>query len=326
MIAKVINPFLSELMPASSKLPRELLTGDSISVKHGVVNNSWQNAQGSIYDILKAHCDTPTWNELYVEDREDGVHVVYRPIPALTLTPDANGQRKIMSDAPDPVYGDVPGALVHSLNSSRGDGGVANFYWVNNSRFDLIDEMQRKLSAIPSGDKSVMLDEYANSNPRYYGTRPLYSETQQGDERIVNMGSGQDTPAQGERNGQMEEWITKRRKQLMAMNRDNVVFEAGHAVVKGGPVRRSDKDVMKPDHFALPAGKELLRAGDYATFYMGQLRWSAYCFQVDHEFRPFEGYTTTLNFERGEGFAARMVSESGTQSPWMAEQARGAGG
>ena len=310
MIAKIINPHIKGLMPENSPLPKELKTGDSISVKHGKVNNSFHNQQGSIYDILKFHGDVGIWNELYTEDREDGVHVVYRPIPALNLNKPGGPvkDRKIQDDAPDPIYCEIPDGDIQSLSVARTDSNVANFYWVNNSRFDMIDDLQRKLAAIPKDDSTVSLHEYPNTAVKYYGVRPMYGETQQADDKIEYMGSGLDKDGQEKRASYMEEWITRRRRLMMEMNKDNVVLERGSARIKGGPMR--------------PDGKEAMKAGDYARIKMGRVTSDAYVIQIDHEFLPFQSYITTLSFERGEGFAVRASMEGGVSSPWLAEQAR----
>lgn len=313
MVDKVINPHLDGFMPPYTPMPRKLETGDSIAVKHGVVNNSYQAMQGSIYDILRFHGDVGVWNELYTEDREDGVHVVYRPIPALHLTmPDGAKTRKIQDDAPDPIYCEVADHLIKSLNVSRSDSDVANFYWVNNTRFDLIDDMQRKLASIPADDGKVSLKEYPNTAVKYYGVRPMYAETQQGDDGITNYNSGLPEKEHDARSKKQESWIDRRRRQMIEMNRDNVIFEKGSAVVKGG--------LMRPD------GTEAMKAGDYARFLTGRITWDAYVVQVDHDFQPFQSYTQTLIFERGENFATRTTMESGVSAPWLAEQARRAGG
>jgi hypothetical protein len=48
--------------------------------------------------------------------------------------------------------------------------------------------------------------------------------------------------------------------------------------------------------------------------------WDAYIVQVDQEFIPYQGYVTTLTFERGEGFALRTAMEGQSSSPWLVEQ------
>ena len=304
----VINPFLANLMPEHTDMPREIQTGDSISVKHGKIGNAPQNEQGSIYDILKRHGDVGIWNELYVEDREDGVHCVYRPVPAMHLTkPDGAKSRLIQGDAVEPPFVAVLDEIVSSVSVARSDAGVANFYWVNNTKYDLIDEMTRKLMSIPSSDKRAVLKDYPNSAAKYYGTRPMYAETMQSDDNITYDGSGLAPDAQGKRTTQQESWVMNRLRIMSEMNKDNVVFERGSARVKGG--------LMRPD------GKESMKAGDYALFKLGRLEWQAYVVQIDHEFSPMQSYTQTLMFERGEGFVARTKMEGGIQSPWLAEQA-----
>lgn len=306
-VEKIINPQIARFMPENTPMPKQLEVGDTISVKQGMVNLSYQEMQGSIYDILKFHGDVGVWNELYTEDREDGVHVVYRATPALLLSPKADGSRKIMEDAPDPVYVSVPDGQIVSISVARSDATVANFFWVNNSRFDMIDDMQRKLSAIPADDGRVSLKEYPNASPKYYGTRPMYAETQQGDNGITNMTSGLPAEAQAQRSTLQEAWIDKRRRQMLEMNKDNVVYERGSARVKGG--------LMHAD------GKECMKAGDYAEFYMGNLYCEAYVVQIDDEFIPYQGYTATLSIERCTGFAERSGLDTGIKSPWLSEQA-----
>lgn len=305
MIEKVINPHIARFIPENSPMPKKIETGDGVTVKHGTVNLSYQEIQGSIYDFLKGHSDQP-WNELYVEDRQDGVHLVYRPQPALRLSGDAK-DRKIMPDAPDPVYVPITDSNIQSYSVSRTDNTVANFYWVTSPRFDLISDMQRKQASIPADDGTVSLKDYPNAAMKYYGTRPLYAETQHGEDTVTNQTSGQDQKGQDSRDNKQFSWIERRRMQLMDINRDNVVLERGSARIKGGPMRRD--------------GKEAMKAGDYALFQFGTITSEAYVTQIDDEFLPFQSYITTLNFERGTGFAERVKMESGRASPWLAEQA-----
>jgi hypothetical protein len=315
MVEKIINPHLAGFLPDTlpSDIPKKIQTGDSISVKHGSVNQSFQSMQGSLWDIMRLHGDVGVWNELYVEDREDGVHCVYRAIPALHLTaPDGSADRKIQDDAPDPVYVPVLDEQVVSMSVMRTDATVANFYWVNNSRFDLIDDMQRKLSAIAENSETVSTREYPNTAVKYYGVRPMYAETQQAGDEITNQQSGQPEKEHDERSVKQEAWIERRRRHMVEMNRDNVVLERGTARIKGGIMR--------------PGGEEMLKAGDYASFVVGRMVWDAYIVQVDQEFIPYQGYFTTLTFERGEGFALRTAMEGQSSSPWLVEQSSRFGG
>ena len=313
MVQKVINPHIKAFMPEHTPMPKELQTGDSIAVKHGMVNQSFQEMQGSIYDILKFHGDVGVWNELYTEDREDGVHVVYRPMPALLLSPPKGAKsRKIMDDAPDPTYVTVQDSFVVNYSPERADDNVANFYWVANSRFDMIDDVQRRMASIPSGDARVSLKDYPNASPKYYGVRPMYAETQQGGDGITNMTGGLPEPEHNARGDLQEAWIDKRRRQMLEINKDNVVYERGTVRIKGGPMRDTDAK----------GNMECMKAGDYARFQFGNVESEAYVTQIEDEFIPFQSYHTTLTFERGTGFAVRVGMEGGINSPWLAEQSR----
>lgn len=61
MVEKILNPHLKGFMPEHSPMPKELKL--DISVTHGVINNSYQNQQGSIYDLMKFYGDVGIWNE-----------------------------------------------------------------------------------------------------------------------------------------------------------------------------------------------------------------------------------------------------------------------
>lgn len=306
-VDKVINPHLAGLMPEGSRLPTQITLGDGIAVKHGVVNNNYQNAQGSAYQIMSTYGDVGIWNELYTEDREDGVHCVYRPIPAFLLSVMAGrDSAKIQDDAPTPPVALIKDHMIKSINEGRSDANVANFFWVNNSKFDLIDDIVRKQFGLAANDGTVSQAEYPNSAVKYYGMRPMYAETQQGEDSIKNMASNLPATEHEARSGLQMSWIDNRRRIMAEMNKDNVVYERGQAVVKGGPTR-------------LGTQGELIKAGDYAAFVEGTVLHMAYVYQVDHEFLPFRSYTTTLQFDRGEGFAVRASMEG---SPWLSEQAR----
>lgn len=309
VIERVINPFIEKFMPEHTPMPRSIQTGDSLQVKHGVINNSYQNQDGSsVYDLMTFHGDVGTWNELYIEDRDDGVHCVYRPVPSLLLTRSENdADGLVQDDAVMPPVVTIDDSLIVSLTTARSDANVANFFWVNNARYDLISDQARKMAALSEGDSRVSLENYPNSAVKYYAVRPMYAETQQSGDGVTNAGSGLNEPQQSQRTGEQMSWIESRLRILRETNKDNVVYERGTAVVKGGLMR--------------PNSTELLKAGDYVKFVIGKVEFMAYVVQLDDDFSPFQGYTTTITFERGEGFAERVKMEGGRMSPWLAEQA-----
>lgn len=311
IINNVINPHMAGFMPPAAPV-KQLTVGEHVSVAQGMVNLSHQNMEGAIYDVLTRHLDVGHWQELYTEDYEDATHVVFRSIPAIKLrTSTGDGYEKIIPDAPDPVFVDIQDIEVQSYSVARTDLTVANFFWVNNVKFDVVSEIYRKLSALPPNDRTVSIYDYPNAAEKYYGTRAMFGQTNLGYEGLINMLSGLKEPNSVEREVKMVDWITKRRIELLELNKDNAVFERGSVRVKGGPMRGSG---------------EHMKAGDYAVLQFGNIIHEAYVVQIDDEFVPYQGYHTTLTFERSNGFAVRTSMGSGKQAPWLAEQVKYIGG
>lgn len=309
IVEKVINPYLDKMLPDTwDGVPRMIQTGKSISVKHGVIGAGAQQQQGTLYDIMKRYGDVGIWNELYTEDREDGVHCVYRSVPSIHLThPKGATSDLIMEDALEPIFVNVPDELVESISQARTDANVANFFWVESTIAELQTDIQRKLAAIPQNDSRVVIKDYANNDAKYYGLRPMYGNTMQYGDKTTYTLTGLDKDGQEKRETILESWVDKRRRQMMELNKDNVVFERGTARVKGG--------IMRPD------GKEMLKAGDYVVFHMGVLTFMAYVVGVDHDFQNFNSYTTTITFDRATGFVERIQAGFGKASPWLGERA-----
>jgi hypothetical protein len=296
IIQTILNPYLANLMPSNSPNPATIQL--DMTVSHGVTSiQGPQNQEGSIYNLLRTYGDVGIWNELYLDDREDGVYCVYRPVPAL----DASGNL-IQSDAPNPVYWDLPDTDVISLNVSRSDANVANYYWVRAPRFDLVDSLYQQQFAIQgAAADTVLLGTYANSSSNLYGTRVMYGETQQGGDEVGSMASGLPKAQQATRNASMANWTADRRAIMVNQNKDNVLFERGAIRVRGN---------------------ENIKAGMYVRLRRGQFRSSYYVVQVDHEFIPFQGFFSTLIVERGTGFIERAKRNgSGGDSPYLAEMA-----
>jgi len=293
VIEKIVNPYLAALLPAKSPLPASITMAST--VQHGTTSISGeQNAQGSIYEILRQYTDVGAWNELYVEDREDGVYCVYRPNPSRDL----NGQL-IQSDATDPGTIDVLASDIMSISVSRTDANVANFYWVRAPRFDLVSDIQRQLLASTEDPASILQTSYENSQAALYGIRPLYADTQMGGDGVETLNSGLPTAQQTQRDTSMVGWVNSRRAILLAQNKDNVVLESGTITMRG---------------------REDAKAGMTLRVTQGRFIMHFYIVEVAQNISPFNACVTTLSVERGDGFVQR-VRRGSAQSPYLQEQA-----
>ncbi|EPT1451933.1 hypothetical protein ACVOZ6_003521 [Escherichia coli] len=298
LLDKAINPLLDTLIPPFNGVPRTIQADIQAT---GMMNNSYMNQEGNVFDLLRQFLDVGNWNELFIEDREEGVFLVWRPLPYYDLTT-GNSTQPLTQE---PVTVTIADNEIVNLRQSRNDEAVFNYYWVTNQRFDMADDMYRRQEAYMAGGTTETM-EYPNTAHKYYGIRALYADTVMGPEDVNNMTSGLDEQAQAQRGDAYMDWINLRRKSLIENNHDNVVLEKGVIEMKGGPMR--------------PDGATALRAGDQIKVLDGLLAWEGYCTSVQDSFQPYRSYRTTLQFERGLGFATR-VSTQGGRSPWLKEQA-----
>lgn len=294
VVEKCINPFLAKMLPDSFPLPRELKL--DITVKHGTTSPGIQSHQGTFFELLRQFCDVGPWNEMFLEDRQDGVYLVFRPAPFLTAADDP--PKKIQADAPDPVYVDVTAEDLVSINASRSDQNVSNYYWVRAPRFDLVDNwITQSWAATGSSRDTVILADYTNSQEKLYGTRVMQAETALGNdaEQTLNTGAKSDGVERQARN--MVDWVNTRRKVLVDANKDNVLFERGSLRLRGN---------------------EAIKPGTYVRLTRGTVSALYYAMDVQHELVPFFGWTTTVSYDRGTGFV-RRVQHGG--SPYLSELA-----
>jgi hypothetical protein len=298
VLDKVINPLLHTLIPENNGMPRDIKLD---AQAEGQLTNSYNNQQGSVYDLLKAFLDVGIWNELYIDDREDGVYLVWRPVPAFDLmTGDPTQQL-----AQAPFVGTLQDNFITQIRQARKDEAVFNFYWATNTNFDLIGDSFLQAQAMNINLHQPTL-KYPNTAQKYYGIRAMYADSVMGPDDVTNMNTGLPEEQQSERDQRMTQWIIDRRDVMVNNNKDNVVLEYGSIEMKGGPSRDGTTDALK--------------AGDYATVLDGRLTWQAYITTMQDNFLPFRGYSSTLGFERGNGFAWRVSDAAGT-SPWLRDQA-----
>lgn len=299
LLDKAINPLLDTLLPKNNGVPRVIKPDLQAS---GSVSDSWMNQEGSVYDLMKQYLDVGVWNELFIEDREDGVYLVWRPVPAIDLMTG----RAIQNLPQPPKNGTVPDGYISDIRQTRNDSSVYNYYWVTNSRFAMVDDIYRKVEAIMAGGTQQTM-EYPNTAKKYYGVRAMYADSVMSPDDVTSVSSGLEQNPQEQRRGYMLDWINDRRGIMIQSNKDNVVLEFGALSMKGGPTRDNSTDA--------------LRSGDYLTVLDGKITWSAYIMSVQDNFIPYNSYSTSLEFARGTGFAERVSSTGGGVSPWLKEQA-----
>ncbi|MFP3604691.1 hypothetical protein [Paraburkholderia sp. SIMBA_053] len=293
VVSSIMNPFLGSLMPPNSPNPTAIKL--DVSVANGVVDvGGAQNQQGTIHGLLSYFGDVGVFNEIYLEDREDGVYCVYRPTPFK----DINGN-VIQPDAQNLTPVDIDARDVIALNVSRGDENVSNYYWTRAPRFELVDNIISQQFAIGADPQSVDLGHYANSAEQFYGVRMLETETQQGGNDVATMSSGQPAAQQATRSASMMNWINNRRAIVVASNKDNVLLERGTARIRAN---------------------ETVKPGSYVRIVRGSFSSTFYVVGVDLDYIPYQGLFQTLTFERGTGFVKRVTAGAGVQSPYNAER------
>ena len=289
VVTKVLNPYIAKMLPENATLPSSIQL--DATVKGGTVSPGIQTQEGTIFELLRQYGDVGAWNELFIEDRDDGVFCVYRPNPYLDVT---TGE-KIQADAPDPVYVDVDHIDVMALRVSRSDANVSNFYWVESPRFNLITDSYRRQATAAANDPTVVLKDYPNSDAKLYGNRVLRVATQQGGSDMKTHNTGGRAADVQSLEKSAAGWIDGRRRILVESNRDNVLMEHG-------TIRMRGREDIKPGRYLR------LHRGDFEAIY--------YITQVEHEFVPFSGFFSTVNVERGTGFV-RRITRGG--SPYLAE-------
>ena len=301
---QVINPFIDKMREQAtgsdkSTSPLMNISTEGVEISDGIVSpfgiGGW--AGGTIYSLLQEHCDTGAWNELYIEDRESGPVVVYRPNPFIDLS----GTEYVMPMKVEPKFVPITRTDVVSIDVERSDEHMANYFWVDAPRFALNYGESSRQFAYMAKPEEVYLQNYGNVSPKLYGIRRMWEQTQQGGRDEKSNGNGtQAGSARTISENSCIEWMNKRRRQLVAMNKDNVILESGSMTLKGN---------------------EALRAGTYARLSHGGMVSDYYGVAVTHDYVPFQRYITQLDFERGTGFADRVAREGGKQSPYWGEVA-----
>lgn len=294
VVEQVVNPYLKDLV--------SLANGESVGAK---TVNEWSVAasvegtvspyaissvaNSSLEMMLTSLLDVGPFNELYVEDLADAVQLVLRPAPFL----DVKGA-PIQGVKPESVEAGIEEVVSSAI--TRTDAGVANYYWVTDSRWTMMNNEDAQLLAQQGDAKNYLLFDYVNSQSRLYGIRKMEVGTLLGpaDFSQSDAVQGEELPDQVNTLGG---WLDKRRKILADANKDNILFEHGSFTMQG--------------HEKFKAGRQLMLK-------RGGRVWSYYVTSVDHEFRPLGGFTSKLIVERGTNFIERSQAAAPLYVPEMA--------
>lgn len=292
VVDNVINPFLKTLTALANGDSIGAKVANSFNVKASIEGavSPWAMASFndcSVYQMLCALFDVGAFNELFVEDTKDGVDIVLRPNPFL----DASGSpiQGVKAETVSITDQDVIG-----MTLSRTDAGVANYYWVINSRLAFMSNEDAQLAAQTGDQSSYLLKDYFNALDAHYGFRKMQVETVLMDPAYGNI-EGQKKPDVDSGTNALTGWLDKRRKVLSDQNKDNVVFECGTIQVKGNETLKAGRQLV------------LTRANAVPT--------TGYITRVQHTFSPLQGFSTTLTVERMTTFIERAKASVSQYRP-----------
>lgn len=305
-INDLVNPFLEKLLPEGSGFPQITVKADQV-VEASVGITGIQSAEGAVSQLLHNYLDVGIFNELFITEDDAGVYCTYRQNPALgldglPLDPNVTPAPQIstgVTDATKLNIFEVFAEDVESINVSRSDEGVGNFYWVSAPSFNLnSDALMRQMGASSEQRSTVDFSTYPNCASALYGLRLVWQSTMLGGPNITNNKSGLRETEQDIRDGNIFDWVTNRRAFLVAQNKDNSLLESGTMRIKGN-------EKIKEGNFIL-----LRRGTTSALFYVSQ---------VSHQMLPYRGFYTNLVLERGLSFVNRIKMAGGVDSPYLAE-------
>ncbi len=309
VVDRMVNPYLVDLSTKTDSAGGGLspeqpfnIQVDASVLKGTVAPYGFSPFEGNIWNFLETWSDANKWNELFVEDRPDGVYLVYRPMPYKDVVSGNNQYVQLAEGAKDPNADDPLGMVidinqVESMDVQRGDKDVANFYWVTAPRSNTSSAPLLKADSILKG--TIFLEDYQNSDPDLYGLKKMEVQSNQGGDGITTRADGVSKEQLNINRKFDEDWYTNRRRILVEQNRDNVVYEDGTFRLRGS------------EHF---------KPGRYLTLNRGSMRAEYYVTQIDQDFIPFNSFKTTATFERGTGFIERVKIRD---SPYFREGFKG---
>jgi len=298
IVDKVVRPYFE-----STELSRWLRNVRVLAspLGSGVVSPlSYQSFEGTFEALLMKYADRP-WNELFLRETETTTDLIFRVAPYRDLY---SGQY-ILPGAVDPGTVSVSTANIESLKVSRGAHRVANWYWVDapgvTAQTFADKAMVSTLNAAPDSlwiGGGNGLTPYDNARMDLYGINPMNAATNQS--QTLNPTHYGSNSALETAAGDVLAFLEERRRQLIAMNRDNVALEQGSAIVLGDETLMPGKYLDVTDN--------------------GVVTDSFYIRSVMHNLVPNTSFKTTVLIDRGDGLIRRGAQ---TASPYLLDARNG---
>lgn len=273
-----------------------------IVTKGTVITNALGDFDGTAWTILHKFSDSP-WNELFLEDRcnmdtgEFGPYLVFRPTPFRSYKSDSNQDsllsfwnNGIVDNMEQKLYADV---IVDSSEKpligayqQRSDAAVSNVYWVPLWQGSLWSD-RMLANALENKDSLTTSFDKPRSSLDIYGPRIINHDSKLVADDVTLTIQTQAVDAEKAIITNTE-WAKKRQSWLRDANEDNVGFSDGVLRVQG---------------------QERLRAGCYYMYSRGQMLYTQYVTGVSHLFVPYQGFTTTMQYIRGDNFYKRIAQQ-----------------
>lgn len=283
-VANVLTPYLKRMTVAATFANDGVVKGFTLKSSVAGTVNPWllSNFQeGSAYQQLLSVLDVGAFNELYIEDTETSVDIVFRPAPAKNLADDSF----IQAGASTGPSVDVSDDDIQALSVSRSDAGTANHFWIDVTMWNVMKDVDYRNMVANADSNKILKFEYENSRLDTYGYRKMTEKMSLGPPNDTKSGVGTEKEKELEVLTSFDyKYLDQKLVTLGEINKDNVVFESG---------------TMKL------CGDEAIKPGIYLNVTRGKAQHTCYAHRVEHEFMPFQGFWTTVTFDRGTGFAKR---------------------
>lgn len=292
-VVSIANAWLAGLsQKAGFDTPLKIRVDASLVTKGKVGPYSIQPYQGNLWTFLTNWCDL-AWNELLLDDREDGPWLVYRPKPYRGLDGKPTSLDPAMQDF-RPQEVEIGIDQVSNMDVSRSDANVANYYNVGAPQAEMLARDLLDVFYLQNGS-TFLADQFPNSAFSIYGLKKLQTTSGQLSDEYIQHPDELVGDAKAEVGEFMGDWIAYRREELKRQNVDDVVWEEGSMTLRG---------------------LETLRPGMVLVLNRGAILARYYLAATTQEFKAFQSYTTSVQVKRGTGFVERLKLEG---SPYIGE-------